>query len=580
MPKRNRLTNNSDETELASLLSGDNIFSIPYFQRAYKWKSQRLKQLESDILGIVDGTSDLHFLGAIIIHGRRSNPADPNVYDVIDGQQRITTLFLYIAAAVKQLIDLADYSQASGIFLKYLGIGRETTLASNIKLHPCKEDRNQFNSIVDDLLSDELFTGKLGSFQPKFLPSSGKENGTMRTNYGTAKRFFKSQYEQGGSDRVRAIYQAILDSISIVQIDVWDPTNGPKIFNALNSRQEPMTIGDLVRNEIFSRVADQDPGKIEQIDQEHWQPFYTKFEQNGKNLFDSYFFPYGLTKNPNLSKSQVYEALRDDWKETQDPSIIIKNLCYFQDAFIDISCGTNKEDQSKKIFQRFLNIWLSNAPSSIYPFLMQLSRALKENAITESDGQEVLDIIESFLVRRAVCGQEPTGLHAVFKRLWVDCDANPSGERVIKEIKKHRTVVWPNDQSFKDAILNREMYGVRITNYILLEYNKSLGGDQPNNIPWIEHVLPTNPSKPWFKKFSKTQHKIQKDLLANLIPLSEEMNKSLSNKPYSEKRKTYLDDSMFKTARQFAKSNKDWTPELIQMRGKALAKWAIKRWPH
>src|SRR5712672_2579797 len=98
MPKRLRLTNNSDETELSSLLSGDTVFAIPYFQRAYKWNPTRLQQLNSDLLNLVDESTDLHFLGAIIIHGRRSNPSDPDVYEVIDGQQRITTIYLYLCA--------------------------------------------------------------------------------------------------------------------------------------------------------------------------------------------------------------------------------------------------------------------------------------------------------------------------------------------------------------------------------------------------------------------------------------------------------------------------------------------------
>jgi hypothetical protein len=85
MPKRTKLTNSSDETDIATLISGDNIFAIPYFQRPYKWKADKLRQLNADILDIID-SSDSHFLGAVIIHGRRSNPADPNTYDIIDGQ--------------------------------------------------------------------------------------------------------------------------------------------------------------------------------------------------------------------------------------------------------------------------------------------------------------------------------------------------------------------------------------------------------------------------------------------------------------------------------------------------------------
>ena len=92
---RARLTNSSDETDLTTLLSGDNVFAIPYFQRPYKWKPDRLKQLNRDLLSIVD-QNDTHFLGAVIVHGRRTNPSDPKVYEVIDGQQRLATIFVYL----------------------------------------------------------------------------------------------------------------------------------------------------------------------------------------------------------------------------------------------------------------------------------------------------------------------------------------------------------------------------------------------------------------------------------------------------------------------------------------------------
>ena len=159
MAKRQRLTNNSDETDLASLLSGDTVFSIPYFQRAYKWKPERLHQLNRDLLSLVDGSSDFHFLGAVIIHGRRSNPSDPDVYEVIDGQQRITTIFLYLCAIVRALCKQGEYSDAAGLFLKYLVIGRETALVSNSKLESCKDDRIQLNYVLNTvILRDQLRT--------------------------------------------------------------------------------------------------------------------------------------------------------------------------------------------------------------------------------------------------------------------------------------------------------------------------------------------------------------------------------------------------------------------------------------
>ncbi len=164
MPKKSKLTSSTDETSVGLLLSGDAIFTIPYFQRPYKWLPKRLQQLETDILNLVDGTTDTHFLGALIIHGRPSNPSDPNVYEVIDGQQRLTTAYLYICAAVKTLCKHGEHKEAAGLFLRYLAINRNTSLISNSKLHSSKDDRSQLNHVLSDVLRDEQLTAELGSF--------------------------------------------------------------------------------------------------------------------------------------------------------------------------------------------------------------------------------------------------------------------------------------------------------------------------------------------------------------------------------------------------------------------------------
>ena len=579
MSARNKLTNNSEETDLSEFISGDVVFSIPFFQRSYRWKPARLKQLNEDILRIVDEESGMHFLGAVIIHGRSSNPSDPRVYEVIDGQQRITTIFLYIAAAVKTIAEYGDLSEAASMFLKYLIIPRDTRLSSNLKLHPCKQDRAQYNRVISDLLDVEGLKRTTGADRSKRLQSTGKEDGVLWQNYKRALRFFKEQYESEGLERVQDVYQKMLQSMSLVQIDVWDPTSGPKIFDSLNSRQEPMTVGDLVRNEIFSRIAEERPDNIEQVDQQHWQPFYTRFQAGGRNLFDSYFFPYGLIGDPNLRKSEVYNALRDSWHDIGDPRVIIRKLSQYQDAFLDLVAGGNAQGLSVGVAAALNSLWRSGLPASTYPFLMRLSYEAKNGSVLETDVVDALNVVESFLVRRAVCGHEPTGLHAVFKRLWVDCDGGPAGSTVTAAIARHRTVVWPDDCAFKDAVWSRPLYGAGITRYLLREYDRSLGGDEPDAIPWIEHVLPETPDPEWFASFSKEQHRETKDLVGNLIPLSRRMNQELSNRPYLEKREVYRADSMFKSARQFAERYAKWSPSGIEERCSMLADWMVRRWP-
>jgi hypothetical protein len=211
---------------------------------------------------------------------------------------------------------------------------------------------------------------------------------------------------------------------------------------------------------------------------------------------------------------------------------------------------------------------------------MQLSNAARDREIAEEDAISSAEIIESFLVRRAICGHEPTGLHAVFKRLWLDCRGAPNREHVQSALKRHKTVSWPSNQELASAVKLRPLYGSAIANFVLLEYDRSLGGDVPEIDFWIEHVLPEKPVSEWFRNFSKRQHLGMKDLLANLLPLSKKMNVRLKNGAFAKKRKVYTSDSAFKSAREFAREHTSWNPQALEARSKHLAEWAKARWPY
>jgi Protein of unknown function (DUF1524) len=276
----------------------------------------------------------------------------------------------------------------------------------------------------------------------------------------------------------------------------------------------------------------------------------------------------------------VYNKLHEKWHSIDDPEIIISELSKYQNAFLDLTTGSNLESHPKSIHEAFRRLHEFEAPSSTLPFLMQLSNALKFGTVCEQDGSGILGLIESFLVRRAVCGHEPTGLHAVFKRLWADCDGAPTPQKVEAAIRKHRTVAWPGKQEFSDAVMSRELYGASITRFALSEWNRSLGGDKPGDSLWIEHVLPENPCDEWFKIFTPEEHKTMVHRLGNLLPLSEEMNRALGNSSYDKKRPIYQDDSGYKAARKFAEKYSQWTPSDLNGRSAILAEWAISRWPH
>jgi hypothetical protein len=575
-----RLTTNSQETTLGDVLSiGTSIYLIPFFQREYRWAPDKVNNLIQDILNIVDGLNDKHFLGAIIVHGRRANPTDPKVFEVIDGQQRLTTAFLFIAAVVRFLSSAGFREEAANLAQNYLQIGRDYR-RSNLRIHSSRLDRTMMRMVVDDLRSDEGFVEALKPYELNALPSYGADRGPLRNNYNKFKRFFSEELAQGSIERVRQIYSVFLNNFTVVQIDVLDPTDGPKIFDSLNSKQEPMRISDLVRNEIFRKISEEAPDQMERIDEEAWQPFYASFETSKGNSFEKFLFPFGLVDDPNLRKSDVFLNLRKAWNSMESPLEIISSMDRLKAPYLDTLSGENSCNFGPELAERYRRLSSFGAPSSILPFTMQLGRTVLDGQLAEPIAVQILDVIESFLVRRAIAGYEPTGLHAVFKRLWMDIKDNCSADAVSEAISSHKTVTWPGDAELIKAILERPLYGSAITPYILIEYDRSLGGDAHEQIETIEHVLPQKPDTSWKAGYGERFVGSDTDALANLIPCTGRMNSSLSNQAYAIKRARFAADSKFKSAREFSARFEAWNAENFRIRSKELGEWAATRWPH
>lgn len=589
-----KLTNSTDETSISNLYSNDLVFGIPYFQRAYKWKDKNIERFTKDLDALLDYEDSSHFLGAIIVFEKITSPSESNYYEVIDGQQRLTTCYISMIALAKVFSKHGMIDDAMGVYQRFLVILHGTNYITNSKLICCKEDRASMNHIFHDLMGNSEFLHRVqeAKIGYKPMPNTGTPNGRGWKNYQLLSKFFEKKYneyervEEGKGEKIlKELYTKLVDYMSVVQIVVKNPTDGPKIFDSLNSKQEPITIGDLVRNEIFAKYADRETEEIDILDRDYWRPFYEKFNQNDNSSFDKvfeqYFFPYVLTLNHTIKKDEAFNYLRNIWSEIDNPKEIIDSLSKYQDIFIDLYYGTSLTGCSEVVEKQILRLAKMNTPTSVYPFLMRVIRANIDSLLSDKQAVDILKRIESFLVRRIVCGYEPTGLHAVFKSLWSDCDGDYSAENVVDNIRKHYTVKWPNDSEFIENIKTRPLYKVKMTPYILAEWNGYLGGDIPQlDSQHIEHVLPETPdsSSQWVKDWTRSQRETKLHCLANLLPISGSLNASIKNADYSEKKKRYSSDSALKAPRDFAQKYDVWTPEKFDDRAEELAEWALETW--
>ncbi|HSX66180.1 DUF262 domain-containing HNH endonuclease family protein [Nocardioides sp.] len=580
-----KLTQNAGETTTADIFSTKHFLQVPFFQRYYRWEPAKIARFQDDVLGVVDRPDDAHFLGAIIT-ALRPKPSNvhPNLVEVIDGQQRLTTVYIHLCAVVHELLERDLFGEASELFLSCVVQYPYSGQLSNVRLHSAGKDRQAINEMVDGLLQHKRFQDEHlpSEFKLKKLPTVSGASGSkskVAPNFRLAKIWLKAQVAEYGIERVREIREALLGNLTVVDILVTSPAQGPRIFNSLNSKQEPMSTGDLVRNDVFSRLADSDVSELEALDEEHWSPFYKRFDVDQKidPLFDGYFFPFGLIRNPQATTATVYQGLLRDW-QGKTPIQVIAELTVYQDAYLALASSRPLESGPKNLEAAMKKLVDARTPSSIYPFAMRLV----VEAQSGGDGDiavavQILDLLQAFLVRRGLTGKEPTGLHAVFKKLWADLQDDVTPARVAKEIAKHKTVERPTDALLAQQIPTRNAYSMKITPFVLREYDLSLQGDDVGMPADIEHVLPQNPDKGW-DSFSKEDRVALTHTLANLIPLTTKMNSAASNDSYDAKRLRFK-TSAFKTPRALAEDYVIWTPADLAHRAQRLTEWALERWP-
>lgn len=550
------------------------------------WKESHLKALLQDIGQIDEETSASVFLGVIVSFGRGSAPGRPPTWMVVDGQQRVTTLYLCVMAAVEVAASAGELDWASDILGRYLLVRPMSGLVTNTKLVPSFNDRAQFFDLWRRIIEVKNFSTHhiVASNLPKPPVASGPTSGAMTKQYARIRADLTRILRDSGISGLSQRVEIITTRLSVVSISLRDPTVAPKIFERLNYGAEPVTVADLVRNEVFARSGN-DPENALHLFSSKWEPFVGRFADKNADL-DRFLFPYGLIHNSNVRKADLFAALRKVWERFDNPSKIIDDLEQYQPAYLGLTSGATYQSNHPEVRVRVDRLYRSGRPSSIYPFVLRLLRSFELGMLSKNRTCEVLDAIESFLFRRAVSGIEPTGLHAVFKSLWQDMtdqsipgglDDKVTAKRLRSIVAAKPTVVWPSDQQFEAAVQTTELYRRKIASYAIREYEISLLGETPADDHQIEHIAPQTITEEWKKAIPEDYEKLV-HTWGNLLPLTPVMNPSAGQSSFSTKRLAYS-DSIFASAREVAREA-GWDSAAIRERSKRIARWAVQRWPH
>lgn len=554
----------ASETSLRELLQGGKQFQIPLFQRPYCWGIENWKTLWDDIISLYndeDSVESYYFLGSAVTLAVPGTPAGISPFVVIDGQQRLTTLTLLLAA-LRDYLKAQGFEQAAEELHELYLINKFKQGDDFYKVLPTQADRKAYQQIIH---RKEI-----------------KESSRIYQAY----NFFREQIEKGNSSveisiDLTKLKTVVLERLSLVCITLDDKDNPYLIFESLNYKGEPLTQADLVRNYFFMRLPRE---QHEAVYEEIWLPLQERFRINaGDTYLDELTnaFWYYLGKDGQLvNYNQVYQALK---LNLEKPCVNVL------DALKDLSCFAEyylrlrfpKEEPELKLRKWFHSFGRLDF-TTCYPFLLKLYGEYTSKRLSIEAFEQTLSYLESYLVRRLFAGVPTQGLNKAFNTLCRQLDLNDIvGSLRHTLISFQRSQIWPDDDWFRRSIIEQPVYGGRRIDRVklLLEsLGEILTKEQvnPENLT-VEHIMPQTLTAEWKTMLGSKAEEVHKRWLHTLGNLTlTAYNSELSNKHFSEKL-SYLQHSCLALNRYFQKLE-TWDEQAIQNRGEYLADIALRVW--
>ncbi|MHA7280524.1 DUF262 domain-containing protein [Arthrobacter sp. MDT2-2] len=581
----------ADPVTLNVRLGDDVQLYCPLFQRRYVWGKAQIDRLWEDIDTIRDETYPRRFLGALVFNeDLPATATQAGRYWIIDGQQRLTTMVLTLVALAAHAQHFGDGGKeiAQDVFDQYL-VSRKKNSKNQPKLCPTLTDTRQFHDIMRSAFGYEF------DLEIDMAREAGDPDGDMTKAYQIilkhiVKRTSRPQddVELDNDEAVRNIEElrdVLLECLEFVEIRLGSSHDPNEVFDRLNNEGVKLGIIDLVRNDVLKRL-DKDGKQALKLYQNEWKPFEEAFSDNAAKT--GYFFPFALTVDSTVTKASTFAALSKRWAALlEDRGLdargelleIMSDLRSHQASFNAIHSG--RLDQVEPELTEYVRRLVAlNRPGSTYPYVMQLLTSTSSGESNTANAIKCLHILESFLVRRGLQGIEPTGLHAIFKKLWEKAGSDPAA---VRSNIVSSTVSFPDDSAVASAITAGDLYHRKIKNYVILEYERAFtSGDILETFPpvTVDHLMPQNHTDDWKKVVSAEDHKRLINTWGNLVPLSPGANSTKGCKSWAEARNLLQSETVFSTTKQVYMHRESWDADAIEHRSKEIKAWALERWPY
>ena len=661
-----------DKLSVPYLFQKSEQYMIPLFQRGYVWTLRdQILPLWEDLIDRMDALTEFkadaakvgskklktwrkHFLGTVVVGEAKGGGGETvPAREVIDGQQRITTLQILLLALRDVVRPLQDEWLDDELKLLTRNRGRFSDTRHALKVWPTHVGRDVMQALAHTGLDLETVctqfpargAGRVKFERPLMVqaylffhvmltahlrgirhddPAVEKDSESLSVaetvihSIEQDNAVWQPQSDQPLQvNQAHLLFETLKDGFQIMWLELEDEDDPQIIFETLNARGAPLQPSDLIRNYLFLQ-ATRKQENVDALYDQHWRPFDEKPAENNKTGGERFWrqdarqgrlksvrldlllhHVVALRKCTDLKAAHVFEEFKDWWLADER----------------DTAFELNRISTLGRHFEQFLQPIPTSALGRFCRRMQLLDTAtltplvfyfLEHHPADSAEMAQVLCDLESYVVRRFVCGETTKGYTRIFtSKLLADLaqagSCRAADLRTALQSLKGESQYWPDDAAFHRAWCHRAIYRGRNSAQVrslleALEFSLNATGRQEfnplleNNLT-VEHVMPQKWQTHWpLAASDKTNSTDETETIArrerllqsigNLTLVTARFNATLSNEAFAVKRPEITDSSLLRLNAYFQRmEGRDWDEAAILARSEALFVHARKIWP-
>ena len=546
--------------------SSQKYFVIPVYQRAYSWEKEQWNTFLTDLKEQIEGGNN-YFFGNILLETIKEG----REYEIIDGQQRLTTLIIFMRSLINVIeqrqqqgekIDIDFLESRISIYLKQNG---------NIKLRPVEYDKACFDSLIIDN-------------NPDFNTSSVSQERIKK-----AKETFTQELSKESTQSLIKIFNKI-EETRLTRIELKGKKDSALMFELQNNRGKGLTNLEKLKSYFMYQMYVYSPVNETETNVEHISNIFKniyliikdlkELDEDSILIYHSYAYIKGYAY-------RTISDIKDIFKKSEQHKVT-----WIKDFVNELHTSfSNLQKFESSELSYCLDLKRLKIPAFVYPFII---KGYKFLGSSEDTLNELFNILEILVFRYQLINSR-ANINSRLNDILKKFDGNLDALRLNLKNKLNEAWYW-GDQRIKD-VLNGYMYGNRVLHYLLWKYEAKIQskgyGIKILNLTkeQIEHISPVTPtsgdpiSSGYEIKYDEGFERDYLHCVGNLTLISGEFhNPSIGNKPFKDKLNSYLKNPLLNQQaeiKEFISGTIDeprWDKEAIGKRKEKIVKFAIDKW--